>query len=483
MKRGQSQIIATVLLILMVVVAIGIISSVLIPYVRDKFSSGNCLELVNKFEIGNNPLYTCYEIGGDDGGDDNGGGDSDDDCNPDETYINGQCVSGTLVSDCITISESGNYILKNDINADLGSTDNCIYITANYVLLDLKDYSIKSQTSGNGRGIKIDGDNAIIKNGNINDFSIGIYLDKNLNNKLLNLNFDWNFDYTSDPVGISLSGSSNNLIKDISIQNSRNGILLNIVGEDVSENNEFYNIISNNNKNNGISIYSSNDNIFSHITANNNNNNGFYISNSNNNKINNSQACDNTNNDLQCNIGTGNFGDENIFSNVVMCNNWPSVDDYEECCVPKTCVQLGFDCGIQTDNCGNQINCGGCLSGYHCEYGNCVSDGDSNDITSNDILPSLNPNSPAPSPSPSDSDVLHIQIKIKDINDKISGFKLDFGNGITREITEIPESNTAKVYDFNLNEKPDSIDLYVIDKNGKMCSTKDTLSEVVECGV
>jgi hypothetical protein len=29
-------------------------------------------------------------------------------------------------------------------------------------------------------------------------------------------------------------------------------------------------------------------------------------------------------------------------------------------CVPKTCAQLGLNCGPAPDNCGNQIDCGTC---------------------------------------------------------------------------------------------------------------------------
>jgi parallel beta-helix repeat protein len=35
-------------------------------------------------------------------------------------------------------------------------------------------------------------------------------------------------------------------------------------------------------------------------------------------------------------------------------------------CTPKNCSQLGYECGTQTNNCGNSVSCGGCSSGYEC---------------------------------------------------------------------------------------------------------------------
>jgi hypothetical protein len=38
-------------------------------------------------------------------------------------------------------------------------------------------------------------------------------------------------------------------------------------------------------------------------------------------------------------------------------------------CVPKTCAQLGFDCGMNTDGCGHVIDCGTCASPATCGGG------------------------------------------------------------------------------------------------------------------
>ncbi|RLD10090.1 MAG: hypothetical protein DRI44_06920, partial [Chlamydiae bacterium] len=41
------------------------------------------------------------------------------------------------------------------------------------------------------------------------------------------------------------------------------------------------------------------------------------------------------------------------------------------CCTPKTCSQQGYECGSQTDTCGNTISCGSCGSNEECKNGKC----------------------------------------------------------------------------------------------------------------
>jgi hypothetical protein len=38
-------------------------------------------------------------------------------------------------------------------------------------------------------------------------------------------------------------------------------------------------------------------------------------------------------------------------------------------CIPKSCADQGFDCGMNGDGCGNLIDCGGCDDGDKCGYG------------------------------------------------------------------------------------------------------------------
>src|SRR5262245_1508485 len=40
-----------------------------------------------------------------------------------------------------------------------------------------------------------------------------------------------------------------------------------------------------------------------------------------------------------------------------------------QACVPKTCAELGFECGPQGDGCGNLISCGDCPKGSFCGGG------------------------------------------------------------------------------------------------------------------
>jgi len=60
-QRAQSQIISTVLLILLVIVGIAIISSFAVNFIRDKLSGEDCLEVFDKVKIG--AKYTCYDSG------------------------------------------------------------------------------------------------------------------------------------------------------------------------------------------------------------------------------------------------------------------------------------------------------------------------------------------------------------------------------------------------------------------------------------
>ncbi|MBD3253095.1 hypothetical protein GF386_05150 [Candidatus Pacearchaeota archaeon] len=59
-KRSQSQVVTTVLLILIVMVTTGIIIGFVVPLVRNQLSEGDCLQFINKIEISSNNQYTCY---------------------------------------------------------------------------------------------------------------------------------------------------------------------------------------------------------------------------------------------------------------------------------------------------------------------------------------------------------------------------------------------------------------------------------------
>lgn len=57
-KRSQSELISSVLLILLVVIGIMIIFAFVIPFVKNKLNSGDCLDVAGKIEISSG--YTCY---------------------------------------------------------------------------------------------------------------------------------------------------------------------------------------------------------------------------------------------------------------------------------------------------------------------------------------------------------------------------------------------------------------------------------------
>lgn len=59
-KKAQSQIIGAILLILLVIISAMVIMGFVIPFVRDKLSGAECLDVSGKIIIKNNPIYTCY---------------------------------------------------------------------------------------------------------------------------------------------------------------------------------------------------------------------------------------------------------------------------------------------------------------------------------------------------------------------------------------------------------------------------------------
>jgi hypothetical protein len=37
-------------------------------------------------------------------------------------------------------------------------------------------------------------------------------------------------------------------------------------------------------------------------------------------------------------------------------------------CIPLTCLDLGYECGLHDDGCGGSVECGNCSEGYFCEH-------------------------------------------------------------------------------------------------------------------
>ncbi|MBS3075814.1 hypothetical protein J4429_05145 [Candidatus Pacearchaeota archaeon] len=63
-KKAQSEVVATILLILLVVTAIGIITAFAIPFVRNQISKSDCLSVIgeDKLGISESMQYTCYNV-------------------------------------------------------------------------------------------------------------------------------------------------------------------------------------------------------------------------------------------------------------------------------------------------------------------------------------------------------------------------------------------------------------------------------------
>jgi len=61
-KSAQSQIVASVLLILIAIATVVIIMNFVIPFVRNQLSGADCLDVTGKVSIQNNPKYTCITI-------------------------------------------------------------------------------------------------------------------------------------------------------------------------------------------------------------------------------------------------------------------------------------------------------------------------------------------------------------------------------------------------------------------------------------
>ena len=61
-KKSQSQVITTVLLILITISLVVVISSFAISFVKEKLSESDCTDIIGKVEIRNNPQYTCYKL-------------------------------------------------------------------------------------------------------------------------------------------------------------------------------------------------------------------------------------------------------------------------------------------------------------------------------------------------------------------------------------------------------------------------------------
>ena len=65
-KKGQGEVVSTIILILIVIAAAAIITAFAIPFVRNQTSKGNCFSVLGEDNIGisESLQYTCYNQSG-----------------------------------------------------------------------------------------------------------------------------------------------------------------------------------------------------------------------------------------------------------------------------------------------------------------------------------------------------------------------------------------------------------------------------------
>ena len=64
-RKAQSQIISTVILILIVISLAVIILNFTVPFVKDRLAGTRCLDVVGQVTFSNSPTYTCFDNKGD----------------------------------------------------------------------------------------------------------------------------------------------------------------------------------------------------------------------------------------------------------------------------------------------------------------------------------------------------------------------------------------------------------------------------------
>jgi len=65
-KKAQSQVISTILLILLVLIATGIVIGFVLPFIQTKLKESECLDFIGKVTIVNDPELTCFNSTSDD---------------------------------------------------------------------------------------------------------------------------------------------------------------------------------------------------------------------------------------------------------------------------------------------------------------------------------------------------------------------------------------------------------------------------------
>ena len=186
------------------------------------------------------------------------------------------------------------------LTKDIDTTGTCFTILADNVTLDMNGFNITGDDGSQDYGVYVNGYNeTTIKNGEIYDFDVGIYLLNNKNNNITNVTAN-SMAYGWYGVGIYLVSSSNNTLTSITtdsntvgvnLGSSLNNILTNINAASNSVYGVYFYLGSNNNLTNsnvnlneyGIYFDSSSNNTLTNITANSNLQDGISFDSSSNN--------------------------------------------------------------------------------------------------------------------------------------------------------------------------------------------------------
>ena len=233
---------------------------------------------------------------------------------------------------CPANTSTDRYIINADVTFNCTAPVN-INVTAGSAIFVNNSYTLDMNGTvlfGNNNGIGIQlGNNSILKNGIIRNYSMGVYLYNSINNSLINNTVSDNTDtgiylysgsnntitnniLNNNYYGLNLDSTSNNIISNNTVSNNiATGIYVplgsnNTITNNIANNNaygfEFHffsnNIISNNtvsNNQHGISFYSSSNNNLTSNIVNNNIDSGIYLESSSSNTLTNNTANNNRN--------------------------------------------------------------------------------------------------------------------------------------------------------------------------------------------
>ncbi|MFT4297630.1 MAG: BspA family leucine-rich repeat surface protein [Candidatus Woesearchaeota archaeon] len=126
-------------------------------------------------------------------------------------------INNNEITECRLISQPGEYKIKNNIEAD----GNCITITADNVVLDGQGYEIKNINTEDvllGGIITINNTNITLKNFEINNYYMGMYIINSTEFKIIDNHFSFN------DVGIGITEGYNGIVKNNLMQNQIQGL-------------------------------------------------------------------------------------------------------------------------------------------------------------------------------------------------------------------------------------------------------------------